>query len=125
MTTKEWYCGVFATTREYFNSINELLDENGYPTDEWIEFIFDFKPDDSFTIMDFVACLKDGWWMPQSGYRFNRGVKNILELHTGGWSGNEEIMSAILSNYWLSSFKMIYIKWEIGGHHYFEIKEWI
>jgi hypothetical protein len=43
----------------------------------------------------------------------------MLELHTGGWSGNEDIVEALQKN------KMFWIMWwwktERGGHYYFEI----
>jgi hypothetical protein len=43
----------------------------------------------------------------------------MLELHTGGWSGNEDIIEALQKN------KMFWIMWwwktERGGHYYFEI----
>lgn len=42
-----------------------------------------------------------------------------LELHTGGWSGNEVIISALLQNRMFIT--MWYKKWERGGHYYFEI----
>ena len=42
-----------------------------------------------------------------------------LELHTGGISGNEEIINSLFQK---RDFKLLfYKKWECGGHHYFEI----
>jgi hypothetical protein len=43
----------------------------------------------------------------------------LLELHTGGWSGNEDIIEALQRHklFWL----MWWCKEERGGHYYFEI----
>ena len=42
-----------------------------------------------------------------------------LELHTGGWSGNEDIIEALQKHklFWM----MWWCKTERGGHYYFEI----
>jgi hypothetical protein len=43
----------------------------------------------------------------------------MLELHTGGWSGNEDIIEA------LQNHKLFWMMWwwktERGGHYYFEV----
>jgi hypothetical protein len=102
-----------------------LLDEYDYPTEQWINFIQEYKPDDSLPIIDFVEqVLADGWWMSEWGFILHRKYKGKrkLELHTGGWSGNEDIMTAIKSNLWLTHFNMRLVMWRAGGHYYFEIK---
>lgn len=99
-----------------------LFDENGYPTDEWLDFIKTYKPDETLPIIRFVdSLLVDGWYC--YGFKLGRKYrgKRKLELHTGGWSGNEEIIAAIKSNIMLTHFKMRYVMWKVGGHHYFEI----
>lgn len=77
-------------------------------------------------------CIKDGclglaryieaiWWMPEWGYRLKGKKVFRLELHTGGWSGNEEIIQALRQNRLFYAFC-----WEMsrkGGHHYFKIKK--
>ena len=99
-----------------------LLDCNGYPSKEFLRFIknytFQIMP-----ILDFLSILKNGWYYGDWGFKLSRKYKDIrkLELHTGGWSGNEEIISAILDNIYLTHFQMRYVKWETGGHYYFEI----
>lgn len=45
----------------------------------------------------------------------------MLELVTGGWSGNEDVMEAVLSNKWFN-----YFCWEEsrrGGYYKFELKK--
>jgi hypothetical protein len=43
----------------------------------------------------------------------------MLELHTGGWSGNEDLIEALENHelFWM----MWWWKTERGGHYYFEI----
>lgn len=43
-----------------------------------------------------------------------------LELHTAGWSGNEDIIAAFQKSKCLFFF-MFHTKWERGGHYYFEV----
>ncbi len=99
-----------------------LLDEEGYPTDEWLEFIRNYTPD-KMPILVFIDTLADGWHFGDWGFRLYRRYRGRrrLELHTGGWSGNEEIIEAIKGNMYLTHFKMRHVKWRIGGHYYFEI----
>lgn len=110
---------------QYEKLPEELLDSEGYPTKEWISFIEQYKPDKSLPIENFVGfVLVDGWHMQEWGFRLGKKYrgKRKLELHTGGWSGNEDIIGAILSNISLTHFEMIYTMWRAGGHYYFEIK---
>lgn len=102
-----------------------LLDLEGYPTDEWLNFIRNYKPDESLPLLYFVEnVLVDGWWMPERGFKLHKKYrgKRKLELHTGGWSGNEDTIAAIKCNTWLTHFQMRYVMWKAGGHHYFELK---
>ena len=99
-----------------------LLDDDGYPTQEYLAYIKDY--DGTMPIMKFIDdIIRDGWWMESWGFRLHRKYngKRKLELHTGGWSGNEDIISAITSNIHLTHFQMKYVKWTCGGHYYFEI----
>lgn len=100
-----------------------LLDNEGYPTDEWLQYIKNYKPDESLPLLRFVEIIQDGWWMSDWGFKLHRKYKGKrkLELHTGGWSGNEEIISAIKSNMWLTQFHMRCVMWRTGGHYYFEL----
>lgn len=100
------------------------LDNEGYPTDEFLEFIRNYEPN-QMPIMDFVNILAEGWYFDNWGFKLKRKYRGIrkLELHTGGWSGNEDTICAITSNIYLTHFKMRYVKWYTGGHHYFEIHE--
>ena len=101
-----------------------LLDDEGYPTTEWLQYIKSYKPDESLPLLTFVEMvLVDGWYMSDWGFKLHKKYKGKrkLELHTGGWSGNEETIAAIKSNMWLTHFQMRYVMWKTGGHYYFEL----
>jgi hypothetical protein len=61
----------------------------------------------------------------ESGWKYKdcfilKGKRKLkLECHTQGWSGNEDIMEALIKNkwFWMAFWK----KSERGGHYYFEI----
>ena len=99
-----------------------LLDNEGYPTEEWLEYIKNFTNGD---IHEFISLLTDSWWMNSYGVVLKRKYKGKqkLELHTLGWSGNEELINAIISNDYLTHFYMRYVMWRTGGYYYFEIKD--
>jgi hypothetical protein len=102
---------------------SNLLDDEGYPTNEFLQFIKEYEPE-TMLIMEFIDVLKDGWYFGDWGFKLGRKYKGIrkLQLHTGGWSGNETTINEILGNFWLTHFYMKYVKWHAGGHYYFEIK---
>ena len=105
---------------------DDLLDDEGYPTEEYLEFIKLYKPDESLPLLAFVSdVIQLGWWMPKWGFKLHRKYKGKrkLELHTGGWSGNEDVINAIQSNIYLTHGLMQCVMWKKGGHYYFEIRE--
>lgn len=112
------------------------MDEDGYPEKTELEYIKNFKCDKNnvFTLLDFVH---DIWWCPEWGFVEGKRVDDFfttdmlnhrkkrkyktLQLSTGGWSGNEDIIRALMDNkyfflfYWVSSTR--------GGHYCFEFPE--
>lgn len=104
------------------NIPSTLLDNNGYPTDEFLKFIEEYDPK-LMPIMDFIDVLRDGWHSADRHFKIGRKYrgKRKLELHTGGWSGNEQTIRAIKENIYLTNFCMSYVMWKTGGHYYFEI----
>ena len=110
---------------QYDKLPKEVMDDGGYPTQEFLDFVKQYEPDDSLPLVTFVEkVLVDAWWSSDWGFKLHRKYRGIrkLELHTGGWSGNEETIGAITSNIYLTHFKMKYVMWRTGGHYYFEIR---
>lgn len=67
---------------------------------------------------EFLDLLQSEWEFADIGYyKFEEGM---LELHTGGWSGNEDIIRALRLNslFWRSCF----VRDEPGGHYWFNLK---
>jgi len=88
-----------------------MPDANGYPTKEELELVRKH----SGNIEKLLELLKEIWWMPDWGLVVKDGT---LELHTAGWSGNEEIISELGNTlFWV----LYWQKSERGGHYYFEL----
>jgi len=70
-------------------------------------------------IMPLVNLVIDNWWSADQLVKM-RG-KNViyLELHTGGWSGNEELIDALQMTKGFWGF--CWLKSTRGGHYYFKI----
>jgi hypothetical protein len=74
---------------------------------------------------DLIAHLKDVWQYSGTAIKESFGKSKSgelvlnLELHTCGWSGNEDIISALSKN--VLFWSMWWAKSERGGHYYFEI----
>jgi len=96
------------------------MDADGYPTQEELDEIenYDILKNGIDGLLDLIHSL---WIFPN--YYIIKGKKDRkLELHTGGWSGNESIIDALMKNtlfwpmYWEKSVR--------GGHYYFIIKDY-
>ena len=93
-----------------------------YPTVEELERIKNW--DRTLPVMELLDDIESLWHWPEWGFKKHQGLNSLrrkvlkVELHTGGWSGNEEIIMALQENvfwllYWEKSIR--------GGHYYFEI----
>ena len=73
---------------------------------------------------DLIGLIESEWEYSDMGgfkrYRDNEN-RDILELHTYGWSGNEDIIYALKNNF--GFWSCFWWKSERGGHYWFEIKE--
>ena len=94
-----------------------LLDEDGYPTDELLAYLYSYIPCDEEPLEGFLEMLEEIW--AYSGWGMIR-KQGQLELHTAGWSGNESIIDAIQANRMLRCFMRL-TKWNRGGHYFFDI----
>mgnify|MGYP000950782173 CR=1 FL=1 len=99
-----------------------MPDEHNYPTEEELDQLKKYcghfgVPNFNINVNKLLDFLHKIWWLPDLGVEHD-GRK--LELHTGGWSGNEEIISVLQNSmFWV----MYWQKSERGGHYYFELPE--
>jgi len=97
-----------------------MLDENGYPDEESLKKIrdWDILKDGVSGLLDLVE--ENTQWADRQIER--RGKRVIYySYHTGGWSGNEDVIHALKGN--LFFWALYWVKTERGGHYYFEIKD--
>lgn len=94
------------------------LDDEGYPTEEYLQYIRDYTPDIMPPDRFFEEVIFEGW--EHRACRITRKYKGCrkVELHTIGWSGNEEIIHEVMKNLHLWRY---WYKTERGGHYYFKI----
>ena len=106
----------------------EYLDSDGYPTEAALERIkkWDFK--DNSGPVDLLEFVRSIWWSADWGFRGPerttgpiRGKVLRFRLSTGGWSGNESIIGAMLGNavFWL----MCWQQSRRGGHFVFDVPD--
>lgn len=95
-----------------------VKDEDGYPTEVGLKLLreWDFWADGIEGFLDFLYSL---WWMPDRGFHLQDGSitgLSSLELHTGGWSGNEDVIGSLQQTlFWVIAWQ----KSERGGHYFF------
>ena len=96
-----------------------MLDEDGYPTEETLEEIRNWKFKDLEEFKDLFDFIKPIW--KYSDCEYWDEVDGLYDISTGGWSGNEEIIGAMQKNYifWWTC-------WELsmrGGHFKFKLRK--
>ena len=97
--------------------------EDGYPTDDELEKVKNWDGiGDSQGLIDFLESI---WRWPDWGITKKRGRTQVfrkpcirLYISTGGWSGNEDIIKVLQSNFFWSIF---WVSSRRGGHYEFEI----
>lgn len=106
----------------------ELMDEDGYPTQEALDYIKNWSiiyAQDGKTFKTGMYFGKDKYdelieyiktiWVYNNAIVYEDG---LLEIHTYGWSGNEDIIDELKkTDLWLIKHRVT----QSGGHFYFEI----
>lgn len=105
----------------------ELMDHEGYPTSEALRYIKNW----SIHFESEETQVKSGIYFGKGMYQelidyvnsiwiydtFNY-EDGLLEIHTMGWSGNEEIIAELkLTDLWMHKFRCH----QTGGHYFFSI----
>ena len=96
-----------------------MLDENNYPDEESLKQIkeWDIISKGIQGLLDLIE--ENTNWADRQIYQTGKRVI-CYEYHTGGWSGNEDVIRALREN--LSFFPLFWLKSTRGGHYYFKIK---
>ena len=89
------------------------MDEEGYPTEETLEKIKNWDPNDFNGLAVFIYNL----WIYGNYSNYYPDIS--LALSTGGWSGHEDIINSIPKE-WINNFL---IQSESGGHFIFMRKD--
>jgi hypothetical protein len=97
------------------------MDREGYPKQHELDRIEKWDFLDVFNLIEFITSR---WAFHDWGikkYWSKKGEREVLklELHTAGWSGNEDLINSLLRNQMFAM--MWYQSWRRGGHYYFEI----
>lgn len=94
------------------------MNRNCYPTEEQLNKIksWDHRQEEVRDFLDYIESL---WWAADWGFHLTGKRVLRLELHTGGWSGNEDIIGALQGTmfWWL-----FWRKSTRGGHYWFRIE---
>lgn len=93
--------------------MSDWLDD-GYPTELALKRIREWPINDCAGALDFICEL---WHWPRWGVERNG---DTLTLHTGGWSGNENLIGALMDNQMV--WALCWRKAERGGHYTLEVK---
>lgn len=96
-----------------------MLDENNYPDEASLKQIRGW---DIFKqgVQGLLGLVEENtnWASRQIGISGKRVIR--FEYHTGGWSGNEDVIDALHHN--VLFWSMFWEKSTKGGHYYFKIK---
>lgn len=104
---------------------NELLDDDGYPTDAALNVVRLWHWTDAQGWFNFIRSLwahrEWGWtegedvddWDNSRAYRYH--------ISTAGWSGNESIIRAMQDNHMM--WQLNWVQSRRGGHYIFELRE--
>ncbi len=91
------------------------LDSDGYPTEDTLTTIATWPASQLDNLVPFVC---EAWSYPD--HAVHDKAKATLYLSTGGWSGNESIITALEKN--LVFWGMCWFKSQRGGHYWFRLR---
>jgi len=97
---------------------------DGYPDDKEIEAIEKWDYMDALSLIGFI---EERWQYKDWGFKKKWAKDSFqkkdwvlhIEMHTGGWSGNEDLINALLRNR-MATVILNYRMWKAGGHYWFE-----
>lgn len=104
----------------------DLLDEDGYPTEAALEIVRIWHWSDSRGWFEFIKSIwymaSWGWSEREADHEYRKDEKvYVYNISTAGWSGNESIIHEMQK-----CDMMWHLNWvqsRRGGHYIFELKE--
>lgn len=97
-----------------------MLDSDNYPDEKSLEEIkgWDLLTRGIEGLLDLIE--ENTNWADR---QIERSGKNVIRYvyHTGGWSGNEDVIHAMQHNFLFWSLS--WVKSTVGGHYYFKIEK--
>ena len=103
---------------------HDLLDEDGYPTDEALQIIEEWHWSDAKGWFEFVNSIwhLKSWGWNEGLFKDDDGVEDTYQYHisTAGWSGNESIIRSMQKNDML--WRLNWVQSRRGGHYSFELR---
>lgn len=112
-----------------------MPDDDGYPTRAELRQIRTYavlprEAGEAPRFLEYMELVRGAWWSPEWGWRANhkrerkRGgglLHRRYRISTGGWSGNEDIIEAMMANtmFWAICWE----RSERGGHYAFLVPE--
>jgi len=111
----------------YNNTIGkDMLDEDGYPTDDALFLVERWHWNDPKGWFDFIKSI---WWAADWGCTEGLGEHDWdkdketyrYSISTGGWSGNESIIKSMQKNNMM--WTLNWVQSRRGGHYIFEIRD--
>jgi hypothetical protein len=97
----------------------EILDEDGYPTEAFLESIVGWRHENGFDALLQHAVkghIYPKYWEREATDR----KETVWNISTGGWSGNEAIIEALQQN--IIFWAMCWYQSRRGGHHIFKCR---
>jgi len=113
-------------TQTIYDLIKSIGSEDGYLADAWLDCLraFDFKARDAARFLAWLPNIKPHLACVQIDLQHGETdlgePAKLLEFHTGGWSGAEDLIGAMPGHFWIAYF---HTKWSRGGHFTFEIPQ--
>lgn len=125
---------VAASKKAIFDLVehNELLDEDGYPTEAALDAIRLWHFTDAkgwFKFIEGLWAYRNWGWTEydephewQDVKQYKDAIVHRYEISTAGWSGNESIIRAMKDNQHML-WHLNWVQSRRGGHYIFELKE--
>jgi hypothetical protein len=103
---------------QWLNS-EDKMNKDGYPEEHELKKIEQW---DYHGFQELMEYIEDLWKYPHYWTQTKNSFgHNEYHISTGGWSGNEDIITALQGN--LMFWAMCWMKSERGGHFVFEIRK--